>query len=101
MALSLVAYGGMVTVCVLLADLGGLGGLLGCLIGFVLRFLEPGQQSLGERFGNGYAGSLMGLPLGLLAGGAAYYCAAHWQDLQAAWGGVSPAQPAAAAAPTH
>ncbi|MGE3143686.1 MAG: hypothetical protein AB7L65_10225 [Hyphomonadaceae bacterium] len=81
--LSLAVYAGMIALCVLLADYGGLGGLIAGLIGFGWRFLEPGQQSLGERFGNGYAGSLMGLPLGLIAGAAIYYGAAHWADLRA------------------
>ena len=66
--LSTVAFAGMVTLCVLGWDYGGVGGLIGAGIGFVLRLGGRGLD-WGERLGNAYVGALMGMPVGLLLGG--------------------------------
>ena len=67
--LSTVAFAGMVALCVLGWDYGGVGGLIGAGIGFVLRLGGRGLD-WGERLGNAYVGALMGMPVGLLVGGA-------------------------------
>lgn len=63
------AFIGMVALCVLGWSYGGAGGLVGGALGFLFRL---GGQGLdwGERIGNGYVGALMGMPVGLLIGGA-------------------------------
>lgn len=63
------AFVGMIALCVIGWSYGGAGGLLGGALGFLLRL---GGQGLdwGERLGNGYVGALMGMPVGLLIGGA-------------------------------
>ena len=76
--LSLIVYAGMIAICVLWRDSGGLIGLIMGGVGFVLRYLEPGQTSTRERLGNGYVGSLIGLVLGLIGGAAWHYGALHW-----------------------
>ena len=67
--LSVGAFVGMVALCVLGWSYGGWGGLIGGALGFVLRLGGRGLD-WGERLGNGYVGALMGLPVGLLIGGA-------------------------------
>lgn len=66
--LSTAAFLGMIALCVLGWDYGGAGGLIGGVLGFVLRLGGRGLD-WGERIGNGYVGALMGMPVGLLAGG--------------------------------
>ena len=66
--LATAAFAGMVTLCVLGWNYGGMGGLIGGGIGFLLRLGGRGLD-WGERFGNGYVGALMGMPVGLLIGG--------------------------------
>lgn len=66
--LSTVAFAGMVALCVLGWDYGGVGGLIGAGLGFVLRLGGRGLD-WGERLGNAYVGALMGMPVGLLLGG--------------------------------
>jgi hypothetical protein len=63
------AFAGMLALCVLGWNYGGAGGLIGGALGFLLRL---GGQGLawGERLGNGYVGALMGMPVGLMIGGA-------------------------------
>lgn len=84
--LSIVVYAGMIALCVLWRDHGGLGGLIGGGIGFLIRYLEGGQWTHDERLGNGYAGSLIGLPFGFLLGAGVFYVAAHWREWSAALG---------------
>lgn len=67
--LVLAAFAGMVALCVLGWDYGGYGGLIGGAIGFLIRLGGRGLD-WGERLGNGYVGALMGMPVGLLIGGA-------------------------------
>jgi hypothetical protein len=67
--LTVVAFLGMVALCIVLWGFGGWGGLLGGALGFLLRLGGRGLD-WGERLGNGYVGALMGLPVGLLVGGA-------------------------------
>jgi hypothetical protein len=66
--LSMIAFLGMIALCVLGWRYGGVGGLIGAALGFVMRL---GGQGLdwGERLGNAYVGALMGMPIGLLLGG--------------------------------
>lgn len=77
---SLTIFVGMVVLCIAWQNAGGLGGIVGGGLGFLWRFFEPGQRTTEERFGNGYAGALIGLPLGFICGAAAYYVAAHWRS---------------------
>ena len=81
--LSLIVVAGMIALSVVWRDQGGLGGLIGGAIGFVLRYLEPGQRGSGERVGNGYAGVITGLPIGFILGIVAVYGGAHWRDVLA------------------
>lgn len=67
--LSVGAFAGMVVLCVLGWSYGGWGGLIGGGLGFLLRLGGRGLD-WGERIGNGYVGALMGMPVGLLLGGA-------------------------------
>jgi hypothetical protein len=67
--LATAAFAGMVALCVLGWNYGGMGGLIGGGIGFLLRLLGGRGLDWGERIGNGYVGALMGLPVGLLLGG--------------------------------
>jgi hypothetical protein len=64
-----VAFVGMIALCVMLWSYGGAGGLIGAALGFLLRLWGRGFD-WGERLGNAYVGALMGLPVGLLLGGA-------------------------------
>lgn len=62
------AFVGMIALSVLAWEYGGLGGLIGGAIGFLLRLAGRGRD-WGERLGNAYVGALMGMPVGLLIGG--------------------------------
>jgi hypothetical protein len=66
--LGVAAFAGMIILCVLGWSYGGMGGLIGAGLGFVLRLWGRGLD-WGERLGNGYVGALMGMPVGLLIGG--------------------------------
>ena len=66
--LALAAFAGMVALCVLGWNYGGMGGIVGGALGFVIRLGGRGLD-WGERLGNGYVGALMGMPVGLLIGG--------------------------------
>lgn len=66
--LALAAFAGMVALCVLGWNYGGMGGLIGGGLGFLLRLGGRGLD-WGERLGNAYVGALMGMPVGLLIGG--------------------------------
>lgn len=66
--LALAAFAGMIVLCVLGWNYGGMGGLIGGGVGFLIRLGGRGLD-WGERFGNGYVGALMGMPVGLLIGG--------------------------------
>lgn len=63
------AFAGMIALCVLGRDYGGVGGLVGGGLGFASRLWGRGLD-WGERLGNAYVGALMGMPVGLLVGGA-------------------------------
>lgn len=63
------AFVGMIALCVIGWSYGGAGGLIGGAIGFLIRIGGRGFD-WGERLGNGYVGALMGMPVGLLIGGA-------------------------------
>lgn len=67
--LSVGAFVGMVVLCVMGWEYGGWGGLVGGALGFLIRLGGRGLD-WGERIGNGYVGALMGMPVGLLLGGA-------------------------------
>jgi hypothetical protein len=67
--LTVAAFAGMIALCVLGWNYGGMGGLIGGVIGFLLRLGGRGLD-WGERLGNGYVGALMGMPVGLMIGGA-------------------------------
>lgn len=71
---------GMIALCILSWGYGGVGGLIGGALGFLLRLGGRGLD-WGERLGNAYIGALMGLPVGLLAGGA---YALGWPWIQSA-----------------
>ncbi|GEM_PF-3086544 len=66
--LALAAFAGMIVLCVLGWNYGGMGGLIGGGVGFLIRLGGRGLD-WGERLGNGYVGALMGMPVGLLIGG--------------------------------
>jgi hypothetical protein len=59
---------GMMVLCVIGLPYGGAGGLVGGALGFLLRLGGRGLDWK-ERVGNAYVGALMGMPVGLLAGG--------------------------------
>lgn len=66
--LTIGAFVGMIALCVVGWNYGGMGGLIGGALGFLVRL--PGRGlDWGERLGNAYVGALMGLPVGLLIGG--------------------------------
>ena len=66
--LTIAAFAGMVALCIVGWNYGGMGGLIGGALGFLIRL--PGRGlDWGERLGNGYVGALMGMPVGLLIGG--------------------------------
>ena len=67
--LTIAAFAGMIALCVIGWNYGGAGGLIGGALGFLLRLGGRGLD-WGERLGNAYVGALMGMPVGLLAGGA-------------------------------
>lgn len=67
--LIIAAFAGMIALCVIGWNYGGAGGLIGAALGFLVRLGGRGLD-WGERLGNGYVGALMGLPVGLLVGGA-------------------------------
>ncbi len=67
--LATAAFAGMVALCVLGWNYGGMGGLIGGGIGIVFGLLGGRGLDWGERIGNGYVGALMGMPVGLLIGG--------------------------------
>ncbi|MGQ0533093.1 MAG: hypothetical protein ACT4OF_10455 [Caulobacteraceae bacterium] len=66
--LAVAAFAGMIALCVLGWSYGGMGGLIGGGLGFLLRLWGRGLD-WGERLGNAYVGALMGMPVGLLIGG--------------------------------
>lgn len=67
--LTIAAFAGMVALCIFALPYGGLGGLIGGALGIFLRVWGRGLH-WGERLGNAYVGALMGMPVGLLIGGA-------------------------------
>jgi hypothetical protein len=67
--LTIAAFAGMIALCVIGWNYGGAGGLIGGALGFLLRIGGRGLD-WGERLGNAYVGALMGMPVGLLVGGA-------------------------------
>jgi hypothetical protein len=67
--LTVAAFAGMIALCVVGLPYGGLGGLIGGALGIFLRIWGRGLD-WGERLGNAYVGALMGMPVGLLIGGA-------------------------------
>jgi hypothetical protein len=69
LVLIIAAFAGMVALCVTGWNYGGAGGLIGGALGFVLRIGGRGLD-WGERLGNAYVGALMGMPVGLMIGGA-------------------------------
>lgn len=65
---TIVIFAGMIALCLVGWNHGGMGGLIGGGLGFLVRL--PGRGlDWGERLGNGYVGALMGMPVGLLIGG--------------------------------
>ena len=66
--LAIAAFVGMIALCILGWEYGGMGGLIGGGLGFLLRLWGRGLD-WGERVGNAYVGALMGMPVGLLIGG--------------------------------
>jgi hypothetical protein len=66
--LAVAAFAGMIALCVLGWSYGGMGGLIGGGVGFLVRLWGRGLD-WGERLGNAYVGALMGMPVGLLIGG--------------------------------
>jgi len=68
LVLTIACFAGMVALCILGWSYGGMGGLIGGAVGFVIRLGGRGLD-WGERLGNGYVGALMGMPVGLLIGG--------------------------------
>jgi hypothetical protein len=66
--LAVAAFAGMIALCVLGWNWGGMGGLIGGGAGFLIRLWGRGLD-WGERLGNAYVGALMGMPVGLLIGG--------------------------------
>ena len=66
--LAIAAFAGMIALCVVGWNYGGMGGLIGGALGFVIRLGGRGLD-WGERLGNAYVGALMGMPVGLLIGG--------------------------------
>lgn len=73
-------FAGMIALCVLWRDHGGLLGLGGGALLFLWGYFQGGQRSGEERLGNGYVGALMGLSLGFLIGAVGYYTAAHYTE---------------------
>lgn len=66
--LTIAAFAGMIALCIVGWNYGGMGGIIGGALGFLVRL--PGRGlDWGERLGNGYVGALMGMPVGLLIGG--------------------------------
>ena len=66
--LIIAAFAGMIALCIVGWNYGGMVGLIGGGLGFLVRL--PGRGlDWGERLGNGYVGALMGMPVGLLIGG--------------------------------
>lgn len=63
------AFAGMLALCIVLWGYGGAGGLAGAAVGFLLR-VGGNRLDWGERLGNAYVGALMGMPVGLMLGGA-------------------------------
>ncbi len=66
--LSIAAVAGMVALCLVAWSYGGVGGLVGGGLGFLMRLGGRGPD-WNERLGNAYVGALLGLPVGLLVGG--------------------------------
>lgn len=67
--LSLGIFGGMIALCVVGWNIGGIGGVIGGLIGALWGLMGRGYDA-GERLGNVYTGALVGMPIGLMLGGA-------------------------------
>ena len=56
--LTIAAFAGMIALCVVGWNYGGMGGIIGGALGFLVRL--PGRGlDWGERLGNGYVGALM------------------------------------------
>lgn len=68
--LSLGVYAAMIVLCILRPDVAGMAALGGGALGFAWRYIFT-SGSAGERLGNAYGGSLMGLCLGYAIGGIA------------------------------
>lgn len=66
--LSIAVVAGMVALCIVGWPYGGAGGLIGGVIGFLIR-LGGRRLDWNERLGTAYVGALMGLPVGFMVGG--------------------------------
>ena len=66
--LTIAAFAGMIALCIVGWNYGGMGGLIGGALGFLVRLPGRGLDWC-EQLGNGYVGALMGMPVGLLIGG--------------------------------
>lgn len=67
--LSIGIFGGMIALCVAGWNIGGVGGVIGGALGAALGLIGRGYDA-SERLGNVYTGALVGMPIGLLLGGA-------------------------------
>ncbi|MGE0742438.1 MAG: hypothetical protein AB7O98_13945 [Hyphomonadaceae bacterium] len=68
LVLTVAAFVGMIALCIVGWNYGGVGGLIGGAIGLLFRLGGRGLD-WGERLGNAYVGALMGMPVGLIIGG--------------------------------
>lgn len=66
--LNLGVFVGMIALCLVGWDIGGVGGVIGGALGGLWRSIASARD-LNERLGNIYTGALFGMPIGLLAGG--------------------------------
>lgn len=73
------AFAGMLALSVIGFSYGGAGGLIGGGLGFIFR-LWGNDLDWGERLGNAFIGAVMGMPMGLLAGGAWYVFGAQFMN---------------------
>jgi hypothetical protein len=67
--LSIGIFGGMIALCVVGWNIGGIGGFIGGALGALWGLIGRGYDA-GERLGNVYTGALVGMPIGLMLGGA-------------------------------
>ncbi len=67
--LSFGVFAGMIALCVVGWDIGGIGGAIGGALG-ALRGATGRGYDMSERLGNIYTGALVGMPIGFLLGGA-------------------------------